>query len=33
MAVGLTTDGRIRSVAILEYRATPDLTKRSQADQ
>ena len=30
MAVGLAPDGRIRSVAILEYRDTPDLMKRVQ---
>lgn len=32
-AVGLTIDGRIRSVALLEDRDTPDLMKRSQAGQ
>lgn len=30
MAVGMTPDGRIHSLAILEYRDTPDLMKRSQ---
>jgi hypothetical protein len=30
MAVGMTPDGRISSLAILEYRDTPDLMKRSE---
>jgi len=30
LAVGMTPDGRVRSVAILEYRDTPDLLKRAQ---
>jgi NosR/NirI family nitrous oxide reductase transcriptional regulator len=30
LAVGMTPDGRIRSLAIIEYRDTPDLMKRAQ---